>query len=291
MTEERADDPVDALFALPADQFVSARDGLVRQLRTAGEHDRAAQVKGLRRPTLAAWAVNQVVRGHPDDYGALVAAGEELQRAQRRALSGVRDTGLREAATVRRGLVEVLTDHAATVLSDAGARPDSHLDEVAATFEGASADRTVAERVAAGRLSAPARVETDLSGTGALLAMSLAPGEGADDGDPADGADPAAVAARREAMRRLQAAQSRAESSATTARERREASGTATRAAEEARRRAEDARAAADRAEAEAAALARQAEQASTAASTAADTADAAAEQARVARAALDDLA
>ncbi len=283
---------VDDLFTLPVGEFVAARDDLVRRLKADGDIAQAGTVKALRRPTLAAWAVNQVVRTDVEAWEALVAAGRTVQKAQRRALSGLRDSGLRDASTVRRGLVEALTDHAARILADAGARPESHLDDVAATFEAATADRDAAATIGAGCLSAPVHVTTDFSGTSALLAMSLVADDG-DDADPDeddDEVDPAVAERRRDAMRVLEASRVQAEASAMAAQSSRDEAATTAEQAEEARRAATAAREAADRAQAEADTLTTRAEEAATVATEAATTAAADADAIEAARDALDAL-
>ena len=61
----------DELYGLPPGEFTEARDALVKRLRADKERDLANQVKGLRRPTVAAWALNQLVRNRRKDVGAL----------------------------------------------------------------------------------------------------------------------------------------------------------------------------------------------------------------------------
>ena len=53
---------VDELYGLPLDEFVPARNALARELKGAGEPAEAAEVAALRKPSVAAWAVNQLVR-------------------------------------------------------------------------------------------------------------------------------------------------------------------------------------------------------------------------------------
>ncbi|MGH3666099.1 MAG: hypothetical protein ACRDU8_08450 [Egibacteraceae bacterium] len=89
-----APDPADALFDLPPGAFTAARDELVRRLRAEGDRQAAEQVRVLRRPTVAAWAVNQVARRAPERLRELLEAGDVVRRAQRRAVSGVRNAGL-----------------------------------------------------------------------------------------------------------------------------------------------------------------------------------------------------
>ena len=52
---------VDELYGLPFDEFVPARNALTRELRKAGKRDEAAEVSALRKPSVAAWAVDQLV--------------------------------------------------------------------------------------------------------------------------------------------------------------------------------------------------------------------------------------
>lgn len=56
---------VDELYALPLDRFVPERAVLVKQLRADGRREDAARVASLTKPSIVAWAVNQVVRALP----------------------------------------------------------------------------------------------------------------------------------------------------------------------------------------------------------------------------------
>lgn len=83
-------DDLDLLFAAPLDEFIGRRDELAKRLKTEGDADASKAVKGLRKPAVSAWVVNQLTRSHADAIRALVAAGEEIEDAQRRTLSGER---------------------------------------------------------------------------------------------------------------------------------------------------------------------------------------------------------
>lgn len=166
-----AEREIDGLFDRDPDEFVAARDDLARRLRAAGERDAAGAVRDLRRPTVAAWAVNQVVRQRREQFEALLAAGADLEQAQRRVLSGLGADALRAAAARRRELLEALRREAARILAEAG-RGAGHLDAVADTLEAASADRDAAREV--GR----ARLERELpppAGFGGLGGLALVP--------------------------------------------------------------------------------------------------------------------
>jgi hypothetical protein len=150
--EESADvDGVDDLYALDPGQFVAARDQLAKRLRAEGERDASAAVKKLRRPTVVAWALNQVARAHPDEVAELVEAGAAVRRAQAAALGAGDGDGdaedLRDAGRQRQRMVTTL---ARATLDLAGA---THYDEAVATLNAASLDPHAGSLLRRGRLT------------------------------------------------------------------------------------------------------------------------------------------
>jgi hypothetical protein len=150
-----ASDGMDAvteeLYALEPGDFVTARNELVKRLKKAGDKQLAAEVGKLRRPTPAAWAVNQLARLHRAELEDLVTKGEELRAAQDGALGGAQSGDLRQAGRARRDAVARLVELAEGILGERGA---AYSGEVAATLEAASLDAEAAEAVLGGRLSA-----------------------------------------------------------------------------------------------------------------------------------------
>ncbi|MEU4195387.1 hypothetical protein AB0E69_26035 [Kribbella sp. NPDC026611] len=67
------------LYGLLPEQFVAARNRMVKAARADGDERLAAAVAGLRKPTVAAWLANQLVRTDPDGVHALTELGEELR--------------------------------------------------------------------------------------------------------------------------------------------------------------------------------------------------------------------
>ena len=55
---------------VPPEEFVKARDALVRKLRDEGQAEEARRVAALRRPSTALWIVNQLGRRAPRDVKA-----------------------------------------------------------------------------------------------------------------------------------------------------------------------------------------------------------------------------
>jgi hypothetical protein len=76
------DEIADRLYALPIEEFTSARNDAAAELRKEGRRDEADEVKALRKPTAAAAAVNRLVREHRDQVEAYLAAAAALRDAQ-----------------------------------------------------------------------------------------------------------------------------------------------------------------------------------------------------------------
>ena len=70
------------LYALPIEEFTSARNDAAAELRNEGRRDEADEVKALRKPTAAAAAANRLVREHRDQIEAYLAAAAALRDAQ-----------------------------------------------------------------------------------------------------------------------------------------------------------------------------------------------------------------
>src|SRR4030081_1955961 len=118
--DEKLQAEVDRLYALPLDQFTPARDELARRLRSDGDRDASAEVKGLRKPNLLAWALNQARHRDPERVDELIAAGERLQKAQDQLVAGGERGLLRDAGADERRLVEEVVALAERELAGAG---------------------------------------------------------------------------------------------------------------------------------------------------------------------------
>jgi hypothetical protein len=102
------------LYGLDPGEFVEARDIRARAAREAGDRALAGGIGGLRRPAVAAWAINLLVRDAPEEVAALLDLGAALDDAQRR-LSGDQLRGL--TAQLRRA-VNALADRAGNARTD-----------------------------------------------------------------------------------------------------------------------------------------------------------------------------
>jgi hypothetical protein len=143
----------DDLYALPLGEFTPARDELARRLRKGGRREEADAVKRLRKPTTAAWALNQLARRRREDVARLLEAGERLRRAQAELLGGGGRAELDTAAAQERELVGALAGDAAAIAAEAGVGSSAALvEKLRATLHAAAADEEVAGELAAGRL-------------------------------------------------------------------------------------------------------------------------------------------
>ena len=143
---------IDRLYGAPLGEFTATRDALAKRLRDEGARDDAARVKALRKPTTAAWAVNQLSRGRQGRLQELLRLGKQLRKAQERLVQG-RDANVLELSGRERELVQELVRDAAAVLREHGAgSSEATLDEVARTLHAAAIDADAAEEVERGRL-------------------------------------------------------------------------------------------------------------------------------------------
>ncbi|WP_142158516.1 hypothetical protein [Cellulomonas sp. SLBN-39] len=144
------EDAVDDLYGGPLGDFVARRDAAARAARTAGDRDLAARIAALRKPTVAAWAVNLLVRDDPSLADQVRAVGEGLREAER-TLDG---PALRELTTQRRKLVAGLAQQARRLASAAGQKvSDAAAQEVERTLTAALLDPAAAQAVTSGALT------------------------------------------------------------------------------------------------------------------------------------------
>ena len=109
-----ADEEIDRLYQLPLDEFTPARNALAK---ARGGKDPA--VKTLQKPSVPAWAVNQLYWRERAVYDRLVKAAERLRDAHRKVLAG-KAADLREAESEHREAVRGALDRARAVLGDGG---------------------------------------------------------------------------------------------------------------------------------------------------------------------------
>jgi hypothetical protein len=162
--------PADELYALAPEDFTAARDALAK---AAADRVAARAIKSLRKPSLVAWALNQLVRQDRESVEALIALGADLRAAQE-ALSG---DDLRALGRQRHQLVRAVAGQAADLARNAG-RPlsPSVVEHVATSLDAALTDPGNAARLLRGQLSG-ALGYAGLDADGPALALVRPPSE------------------------------------------------------------------------------------------------------------------
>jgi hypothetical protein len=178
-------DRAQALYQGPVEDFIGARGALVKELQAEGLTQEATRVKGLRKPSVSAWALDQLAERDPEGIRSLLDAGAEIRAAQQATLSSERHAErLREATASRRRIVDRLAAQVADVLVEAGHSATSHEGDIKTTLEAASVDPNAGDRLQTGTLDRPL---TDAVGFGDLFGLRSVPegsepDSGADDG-------------------------------------------------------------------------------------------------------------
>lgn len=147
-TGETADLDVIAaeLYAVSPEGFTAARNARA----AASDRALAAQVKALRKPTVAAWAVNRLARE------GVLSEALELAGALREAQDDLDAAELSRLGRQRRQLVAALATQAVALAKDAGVAVSAAArDDIAKTLNAAVMDAAAAAAVMTGRLVKP----------------------------------------------------------------------------------------------------------------------------------------
>ena len=160
------------LYGLRPDRFTAARTAAALEARDAGDKALAAEIKGLRRPTVAAYVVNLLARDRAELVEQVVSLGEALREAQ----ASLQGDALRELSRQRRQLVAAVAQEARTLATAKGQNvTDSVVRQVEDTLNAAMTAQEAADAVSSGLLAQPLS-STGLESLGDALAVP-APGQ------------------------------------------------------------------------------------------------------------------
>jgi hypothetical protein len=142
-----AEEVVDELLSIPPGQFTEARNAAVKRLRAEGQRETADAVKGLPRPSVSLWALNQLAREQPSLIETFLRAADQLREAYR---SG----GDIRAATSPERDAEARVVAAAAELARAEGMSvtETAMDRLRQIMHAAAADAEVAAALRDGRL-------------------------------------------------------------------------------------------------------------------------------------------
>src|SRR5680860_455967 len=136
---------LDRIYAAPRERFVSERDAVAKELRAEGKSDEAAAVAALRKPTLVAWALNEVSRSRSDVVRRLI----EAQDAMHKTKSA---DAMRELSQERQEIMRDLTAAAVAVLEEARHAGQEAGDKIALTLLALGTNAEAADRFRKGHL-------------------------------------------------------------------------------------------------------------------------------------------
>lgn len=139
----KINDEIDRLYQLPLKEFTPARNALAK---TSGVD--AAGIRALLKPTVPAWAVNQLYWRERKVYDQLIDAAEKLRTAHRSLLAGT-SVDLHAAEAVHRDKIRAASQAVRAILADADeSQSPANLTAISETLEALpTADET------AGRLT------------------------------------------------------------------------------------------------------------------------------------------
>jgi hypothetical protein len=165
---------IDGLFDLPLDEFTAARNALAKRLKADGDADAAEAVRGLAKPSVAAWTVNQLARRDPEAVRSLLNVAARLRSAQERSLKGERAADeLRAAQAEERELLRKLTRGGESVLRSAGRTASgTTLERVSSLLRSAAVAEPGRTSLREGRMSG----DVEVSGFDAFAGVELPKG-------------------------------------------------------------------------------------------------------------------
>jgi len=141
---------LDELYALVPDAFLPRRAELAAQARAEGDRELANEIRRLRKPSVAAWAVNRMVQTRATDVASLTDLAGRLRSAQQ-SLDGAL---LQQLGRERSKLVDVLVKATTEAASEDGATLSAAAARDAAdTFVAALASPDATAAVVSGRLT------------------------------------------------------------------------------------------------------------------------------------------
>jgi hypothetical protein len=142
---------VDALFRGPRERFVAERNVAAQRMKALGLPEAAARLRALAKPSVSAWAVNQLWWGARPEVEALLDAGRRLGEAMR---AGAGPAVQGAAGQARRRAIEALGRAACEVLESAGhAASSTTLRRITTTLEALAAHAVLGEGPVIGRLT------------------------------------------------------------------------------------------------------------------------------------------
>jgi hypothetical protein len=137
------------LYSLSPAEFTGTRNQSAKQAKADGDKDLATRVTELRKPSLAAWVVNMMMRHQGEQMAQVLELGASLRQAQ----ADLDGEALRELTRQRRQLTAAVTHQGRVLAAELGQKvTEAVADQVQATLHAAMIDEDAAAAVRSGML-------------------------------------------------------------------------------------------------------------------------------------------
>lgn len=141
------------LYGAAPEDFVAERKRLSKELKTEGRADDADLVAKVRKPTVAAWALNQLARRSRREIDLLLDSGHRMRAAQAGLLRGEARDMFEQAQHTEREMIAQLVREAERLLGERGKASSTTLEQVAASLHAGAVSERGREVLAAGRFT------------------------------------------------------------------------------------------------------------------------------------------
>lgn len=141
------------LYGAAPEDFVAERKRLSKELKTEGRADDADLVAKVRKPTVAAWALNQLARRSRREIDLLLDSGHRMRAAQAGLLRGEARDMFEQAQHTEREMIAQLVREAERLLGERGKASSTTLEQIAASLHAGAVSERGREVLAAGRFT------------------------------------------------------------------------------------------------------------------------------------------
>jgi hypothetical protein len=162
---------LDELYAAAPEEFVAERKRLAKELKADGHDADADHLSRLRKPVVAAWALNRLARDHRRDIDLLLDTGHRLRQAQAGVLRGDAREAFEQAQRTERDAIGRLVREAERLLAERGGASASVLEQISASLHAAAVSDKGREILAAGQFTQP----LELAGFDAVAGLAPPP--------------------------------------------------------------------------------------------------------------------
>ena len=147
------------LYDASPEDFVAERKRLAKELKADDRAADAEHLAKLRKPVVAAWALNRLARDHQRDIDLLLDSGHRLRQAQAGVLRGDARETFEQAQKTERETIARLVRAAGQLLTERGGASQTVLEQIATSLHAAAVSENGRAVLAAGQFTEPPTLE------------------------------------------------------------------------------------------------------------------------------------